>query len=282
MRAGIYWVHEGVGFAMTQAAAAAQDRRAAGQVEHPALRQGPRAAPQADPELPGRLQANPQLRHLLPGHRRPEDRGDHRRASRGSRPTASSPPTASSARSTSWCSPPASTSPTPTPTSTSRARAARTWSTAGTARASRRTAASPSPTCRTCSSCSGPNTALGHNSVVFMIESQIRYVAQAIAAVDKAARRRRWRRPAPRRTIQRRTAARPGQHGVEHRRLPELVPRRARREPHPVERHDLAVLAGDPPFQDRRSTTFSGSELSRRHDTPTQVVVLRRVVGPQL
>jgi cation diffusion facilitator CzcD-associated flavoprotein CzcO len=32
----------------------------------------------------------------------------------------------------------------------------------------------------------GPNTGLGHNSVVFMIESQIRYVAQAIEAVDKA------------------------------------------------------------------------------------------------
>ncbi len=32
----------------------------------------------------------------------------------------------------------------------------------------------------------GPNTALGHNSVVFMIESQIRYAAQAIAAVDAA------------------------------------------------------------------------------------------------
>ena len=31
----------------------------------------------------------------------------------------------------------------------------------------------------------GPNTGLGHNSVVFMIESQIRYVAAAIAAVDK-------------------------------------------------------------------------------------------------
>ncbi|OBG24379.1 4-hydroxyacetophenone monooxygenase [Mycolicibacterium celeriflavum] len=31
----------------------------------------------------------------------------------------------------------------------------------------------------------GPNTALGHNSVVFMIESQIRYAAQAIAAVDE-------------------------------------------------------------------------------------------------
>jgi len=31
----------------------------------------------------------------------------------------------------------------------------------------------------------GPNTALGHTSVVIMIESQIRYVAKAIAAVDK-------------------------------------------------------------------------------------------------
>ena len=32
----------------------------------------------------------------------------------------------------------------------------------------------------------GPNTGLGHNSVVFMIEQQIRYVAHAIAAVDEA------------------------------------------------------------------------------------------------
>ena len=45
----------------------------------------------------------------------------------------------------------------------------------------------------------GPNTGLGTYSMVFMIESQIRYVADAIAAVDKAGRRR-WRRPAPPRT----------------------------------------------------------------------------------
>jgi len=32
----------------------------------------------------------------------------------------------------------------------------------------------------------GPNTALGHNSVVFMIESQIRYVAQAMELVERA------------------------------------------------------------------------------------------------
>ena len=32
----------------------------------------------------------------------------------------------------------------------------------------------------------GPNTGLGHTSVVFMIEAQIHYVTEAIAAVDKA------------------------------------------------------------------------------------------------
>ena len=31
----------------------------------------------------------------------------------------------------------------------------------------------------------GPNTGLGHNSVVFMIESQIHYVAEAIRAADE-------------------------------------------------------------------------------------------------
>ncbi len=31
----------------------------------------------------------------------------------------------------------------------------------------------------------GPNTGLGHNSVVFMIESQIRYVVDAIATCDR-------------------------------------------------------------------------------------------------
>lgn len=42
----------------------------------------------------------------------------------------------------------------------------------------------------------GPNTALGHNSVVFMIESQIRYVAQAIEAADRAGAQG-WPRPGP-------------------------------------------------------------------------------------
>ncbi len=80
----------------------------------------------------------------------------------------------------------------------------------------------------------GPNTALGHNSVVFMIESQIRYVAKAIAAVDKsgASRSHRAGRPGP---VQRRVAGRSGQDGVEHRRLPQLVHGLPRRQPNAVE-----------------------------------------------
>ena len=61
----------------------------------------------------------------------------------------------------------------------------------------------------------GPNTGLGHNSVVFMIESQIRYVAQAIAAVDKAACRL-WHPPGGAGQLQRRAPTRPRPNGVEH------------------------------------------------------------------
>lgn len=43
-----------------------------------------------------------------------------------------------------------------------------------------RTSASPSRGSRTCSCSSAPNTTLGHSSMVFMIEAQVRYVLQAI------------------------------------------------------------------------------------------------------
>ena len=69
--------------------------------------------------------------------------------------------------------------------STSRAPTAKTWWTAGPVKGWSRIAASPSPTCPNLFFLLGPNTALGHNSVVFMIESQIHYVAAAIAAADK-------------------------------------------------------------------------------------------------
>jgi len=94
----------------------------------------------------------------------------------------------------------------------------------------------------------GPNTGLGHNSVVFMIESQIHYVASAIAVADKMGAR---ALPNPRRSgsVQRGTAERPVDNGLEHRRLPELVPRRTRGQPLAVVRLGLGVLAGDAQFQ---------------------------------
>ena len=77
----------------------------------------------------------------------------------------------------------------------------------------------------------GPNTGLGHNSVVFMIESQIRYVAARDRRRGQV--RRAGAGPDARRagSVQRRAAGRPVGNGLEHRWLPELVPRRARRQP---------------------------------------------------
>ena len=71
------------------------------------------------------------------------------------------------------------------------------WRRPGTARRAP-TRAPPWPASRTCSSWSGPNTGLGHNSIVFMIESQINYVAGALQR-DAPPRRRRRSRSGPRR-----------------------------------------------------------------------------------
>jgi cation diffusion facilitator CzcD-associated flavoprotein CzcO len=94
----------------------------------------------------------------------------------------------------------------------------------------------------------GPNTALGHNSVVFMIESQIRYAAQAIAAAERAG----VQALAPTRAaqdayndeLQAELAGTVWSTG-----LPEVVLGRARGEPDTVERDDVAVLAGHPQVQ---------------------------------
>ena len=97
------------------------------------------------------------------------------------------------------CTPPASTPPTPTPTSTIKGPHGEDlvdrWNREGIG-AHRGIAVADMPNLFFLL---GPNTGLGHNSVVFMIESQIHYVAEAIAATTKRAHRR-WRPVAPRRT----------------------------------------------------------------------------------
>ena len=113
----------------------------------------------------------------------------------------------------------------------------------------------------------GPNTGLGHNSVVFMIESQIRYVAAAIAAADKAG----AQALAPTRAAQDRFNDELqddlSDHGVEHRRLPQLVSRRTRRQPLAVVGLGLGVLAGDPEFQ-AVGVQVLRSRRSAERDTP--------------
>ena len=109
----------------------------------------------------------------------------------------------------------------------------------------------------------GPNTGLGHNSVVFMIESQIRYVADAIAKCDKLG----AQALAPTRAAQDRfndeLQAEAGGLGVEHRRLRQLVSRRARQEHGAVGRLHLAVLAGHPLGQTRGVPVLRGAQGAR-------------------
>ena len=87
----------------------------------------------------------------------------------------------------------------------------------------------------------GPNTGLGHNSVVFMIESQVQHVLSCLRLLAKE-RRRRSRSGRPRSAAST-TGSSAGCAGrVERGRLQELVPGRPRRQPHAVARLHLRVL----------------------------------------
>ena len=92
----------------------------------------------------------------------------------------------------------------------------------------------------------GPNTGLGHNSVVFMIESQIRYVASAIKTCDKLG----AQALAPTRAAQDRfndeLQRRLGPSVWNSGGCSQLVSRRARQEHGAVGRLHLGVLAGHP------------------------------------
>ena len=192
-RASIYWAREAIAIPMLRVALAPLLRRV-GQAH--LRRQVP------DPELRAKLTPD-----YLPGCKRILVANDYLPVARASRTSRSSPtgsprsagarswaPTAPSARSTRSSSAPASTCSTcRSPSASATARGAR-WPSTGTA-ARRPTAARWSPASRTCSSCSGPNTGLGHNSVVYMAEAQADYVLQALAHMRERRPRDARRRP---------------------------------------------------------------------------------------
>ena len=91
----------------------------------------------------------------------------------------------------------------------------------------------------------GPNTGLGHSSMVFMIESQVAYAVDAVRQMRAAGRARGRADPRGAAGLERR---RPGAHAadrVERRRMLELVPRRPRPQRDAVAPDDVHVPQAD-------------------------------------
>ena len=74
----------------------------------------------------------------------------------------------------------------------------------------------------------GPNTGLGHNSIVFMIESQCNYVLDALRLMETAGAAELEVRPEAQARYNARIQDADARHGVDVGRLRELVPRRQR------------------------------------------------------
>ncbi len=90
----------------------------------------------------------------------------------------------------------------------------------------------------------GPNTGLGHSSMVYMAESHINYLASALDQMERARPghlRRARGRPA---RVQRQAAGPHGEHDLDDRRVRELVPRRARPQHHACGRASPSPSAG--------------------------------------
>ena len=88
----------------------------------------------------------------------------------------------------------------------------------------------------------GPNTGLGHSSMVYMIESQIAYVMDALRSMRERGADIVEVRPEVEAALQRRGAAAHAGHGLEHG-LHELVPGREGQQPDAVAGLDLALPA---------------------------------------
>ena len=184
-RRGLLWGAGSCRSRRSPSAPTSSGRRAARQAQHGEGRQGPRAAGQADPLLPHRLQAHPAVQHVLPGARPAQCGRGRLGPGRDPRVDRSSPPTAARPRSTRSSSGPASTSPTcRSPSGSSGAEGitlAEAWK-AGM-KSLRGATAAGFPNWMTII---GPNTGLGNSSMILMIESQLNYMADYVRAVGRA------------------------------------------------------------------------------------------------
>ena len=125
----------------------------------------------------------------------------------------------------------------------------------------------------------GPNTGLGHNSIVFMIESQIAYALDALRAMDAAGAAACEPTATAQAGVQRDRAAAHAQHRLDEGGLRELVPRRARPQHDAVARQLLDLPPRDTPLRPRRVRAADAGRgpcaaarrrvLSRRLDDPS-------------
>ncbi len=113
----------------------------------------------------------------------------------------------------------------------------------------------------------GPNTGLGHSSMVFVIESQIAYIVDALRRMrtDRLASVQPTARLAAQ--VERRPPAQARPQRVEHRRLLELVPRRPRPQHHALAAHDVHVPAAAVPLR-RRAVRHDHPLRRTRHHRP--------------
>ena len=87
----------------------------------------------------------------------------------------------------------------------------------------------------------GPNTGLGHSSMVFIIESQIAYIVSALQQIGERELRHGRTNAAGPASVERRRPAPDAAHRLEHGRLRQLVPRLPRPQHHAVAADHLQV-----------------------------------------
>ena len=98
----------------------------------------------------------------------------------------------------------------------------------------------------------GPNTALGHNSVVFMIEQQTKYIVKMLDEMDRRGAVAAEADQAGPGRVQRGDPAARREGHLDAGRLHQLVPRQPGQEPHDLAEVHVPVLVGDPQGRRRR------------------------------
>ena len=121
----------------------------------------------------------------------------------------------------------------------------------------------------------GPNTGLGHNSIIFMIEAQVRYIMSCLRLVARSGARAIEVRPQAQRALQRLGAGKVQRLGLAAGRLRQLVPRLRGSQPRALAGLHGELLAAHAPGQARRLPARGGAVMTAVIDAGTGVIRCR-------